>query len=241
MTHTFTRAALSLLALALLAGAALAQDPGTALSATSEASDQKAGSLLYYNAYTSDDSNPCAADTRVNIINTSRQSAITVHLFFVNSADCRTADSFICLTENQTASFRASDLDPGTTGFIVAVASTVDGFPIRFNFLIGDEYVKFASGHRANLGAIAFSKLNDTNQIIAPDNVLAQLNLDGNPAGTASYNRAPRVVAVDNIPARADGNDTLLILNAVGGDLSTASFVIGPLFGILYDDAETPL
>ena len=236
MAHTLTRAALSLLALVLLTGAALAQDPGTAFPATSEASDQKAGSLLYDNVYTSDATNPSNADTRINITNTSAFSAIAVHLFFINSADCRAADSFICLTENQTANFQTSDLDPGTTGFIVAVATTVDGFPVRFNFLIGDEYVKFATGHRANLGAVAFSKLNDAVLLVPPDNVLAQLNLDG-----VMYNRAPRVVAVDNIPSRADGNDTLLILNAVGGDLSTSSTILGNLFGILYDDAETPL
>ena len=239
MTHTLTRVALSLLTLLVMACAALAQDPGVAIPQESEASDQKAGSLLYYNAYTSDATNPTVADTRINITNTNSQSSVAVHLFFVNAANCQVADSFICLTENQTATFRTSDLDPGTSGYIVALATFSDGTPRRFNFLIGDEFVKFATGHFANLGAVAFSKLTDTN-VMSTDGTLAALFFDGLILA-GSYNRAPRQVAVDSIPSRADGNDTLLILNRVGGDLSTSAGTLGALFGILYDDAETPL
>jgi len=245
MTHTLTRAALSLLSLIILAGAALAADPGPGASpdATSEASDQKAGSLLYYNAYTSDAASPTAANTRINITNINQFTGVAVHLFFVNGSDCSIADNYICLTANQTGSFLATEMDPGSSGYIVAIASSSDGFPIQFNFLIGDEYVKYATGHAANLGAVAFAKRNNAN-FLSPDGTLAQLFFDGlNLAG--SYNRAPRVVALDNIPARADGNDTLLILNRVGGNLGIGAATltgggVGNLFGILYNDVETP-
>jgi len=243
MTHTLTRAALSLLSLVMLAGAALAADPGDALASNSEASDQKAGSLLYYNAYTSDAASPVAANTRINITNTNSFTGVAVHLFFVNGSDCSIADNYICLTANQTGSLLASEQDPGTSGYIVAIASSSDGLPIQFNFLVGDEYVKYATGHTANLGAVAFAKRNNAN-VVSTDGTLAALFFDGlNTAG--SYNRAPRVVALDNIPARADGNDTLLILNRVGGNLGIgAATLTGPglgnLFGILYNDVETP-
>ncbi len=78
-----------------------------------------------------------------------------MHVFFVEGTSCGVADTFICLTRNQTASFTTSDADPGTRGYIVAVAVNFRGQPINFNFLIGDEYVKYASGHAANLGAEA--------------------------------------------------------------------------------------
>ncbi len=55
-----------------------------------------------------------------------------------------------------------------------------------------------------------------------------------------SYNQAPRVLAVDNFPSTADGNNTLLILNRVGGDLRNGASTIGSLFGVMYDEAEQP-
>jgi hypothetical protein len=233
----FTKLIMALFAMMVMSAAAFAADPGLPLPVTSEASDQKAGSLLYYNAYTSSATNANTANTRINITNTSTAFGVAVHLFFVDGTTCSIADSYICLTPNQTASFLTSDVDPGVSGYIVALATDSNGLPAFFNFLIGDEYVKYATGHSANLGAIAFAKLNRAN-VVSTDGVLAALFFDGlNLAG--SYNRAPRVVAIDSLGSRADGNDTLLILNRVGGNLATGAGTLGALFGILYDDAET--
>jgi hypothetical protein len=209
--------------------------PGGIVPTTSEASDQKAGSLLVYNIYTSS-TDPTKQNTRINITNIHPTRPAFVHLFFV-AEGCAVADSYICLTATQTASFLASDLDPGTTGYLVAVA--VDGLrgcPTSFNYLIGDEYVKFNSGHAANLGAIAFSQLAGGIEMCDQNSVIATLRFDG-----ISYNRTPAVLALDNIGSRADGNDTLLILNRIGGNLGIGAASLGTLFGIFYDDAENAL
>src|SRR5215468_3218597 len=156
----FTHMLMAMLALLLMASVSFAADPGLLYPPTSEVSDQKAGSLLFYNVYTSGATSGAGQNARINITNTSTTSAAFVHLFFVDGSNCSVADSFICLTTNQTSSFLASDVDPGVTGYIVAVAShPVTGCPINFNFLIGDEYVKLSTGHQANLGAEAFSAI----------------------------------------------------------------------------------
>ncbi len=228
-----------LFALTLLASNAFAADPGLPFSVTGEASDQKAGSLLYFNVYTSGTTDAVRQNSRVSLTNTSGTASVSVHMFFVDGSNCSVADNYLCLTPNQTASFLASDVDPGITGYIVAVAVDADsGLPIFFNNLIGDVYVKFSTGHTANLPALAFSKINASN-VVSTDGSLAALFFDGlNLAG--SYNRAPRVVAVDSLADRASGNDTLLILNRVGGNLGTGAATLSTLFGLLYDDAETP-
>jgi pimeloyl-ACP methyl ester carboxylesterase len=211
--------------------------PGRSLAAHSEVSGQKSGSVLVYNIYTSSIGAPNTQNTRINLTNVHPTLSLAVHLFFVDGASCAVADSFLCLTPNQTASFQAWDIDPGTTGYLVAVATDLaTGCPINFNYLIGDAYVKFSSGHAANLGAEAIAALAGGLPACNANSPTAQLNLDG-----VSYNRVPRTLALDNIPSRADGNETLIILNRIGGNLGTGAATLTGLFGILYDDAESPI
>jgi hypothetical protein len=223
-----------LFALLALAVSALAADPGQGYPASSEVSDQKAGSILVYNIYTSAASGGNTQNTRINITNTNVTAAANVHLFFVSS-DCSIADSYICLTAAQTASFLASDVDPGVRGYILAVAVDDSGCPLTFNYLIGDEYVKFATGHAANLGAEAFASLGSL--LCDPNAPSVDINFSGAAGG---YNKLPRVLAVSNFPSRADGNDTMIIVNRIGGNYATGAATTGTLFGVIYDDGENP-
>jgi hypothetical protein len=209
--------------------------PGLPYGVTSPLSDQKAGSVLIYNIYTSG-SDPIRQNTRLSITNTDSARQAYVHLFFVDGTSCSVADSYLCLTPNQTTSFLASDLDPGTTGYLVAVATDAQGCPINFNFLIGDEYVKFQSGHAANLAAQSVSAIAGGQPFCNANASTAALAFDG-----VSYNVLPRTLAASNLPSRADGNDTMLILNRIGGNLGLGASSLGTIFGLLYDDTESGL
>lgn len=230
------RACLAFSALLLLTSVGLAADPGNAYPETSEISDQKAGSILLYNIYSSSSANPASTNTRFSITNTNAFSASFVHLFFVEGGTCSIADRYICLTATQTTVFLASEQDPNTTGYLVAVAvDGVLGCPINFNWLIGDEYVKFESGHFANLGAEAITAIAATPAACDANSTTAVLALNG-----LAYNYVPVVLALDNIGASGDGNNVRVWINRVGQNLVTGGSTTGTFFGILYDDAEVP-
>jgi len=190
--------------------------------------------VLFYPIYTSSASSPGDQDTRISITNADQQRSANVHLFFIDGATCNAADNYICLTENQTATFRTSDFDPGTTGFLIAIATNNLGCPTPLNSLMGEVYVKFSSGHKANLAADAALALN-----VPPScdetSFLTQLNFNG-----VDYSRLGRVLALSNIPDRASGNDTKLILNRIGGNFTVGSATLGSIFGIAYNDVESP-
>jgi len=208
--------------------------PGLAIPAVSQASDQKAGSVLVFPFYSSIATNSTRENTRFNLTNIEPTRRVAVHLFFVQDDSAPVADAYVCLTPNQTTSFIASDLDPDIAGYLIAIA--VDdrtGCPINFNFLMGDEFVKLNSGHAANLAAVAFSALTGAPPVCDSNSVTAEVRFDG-----VSYNAAPRALAVSNIASPVDGNSTLLVVDRLGGNLGTGVNTIGQLFGILYDDAE---
>ncbi len=211
-------------------------------------SDQRPGSVLIYPIYTSNVTNSTAQNTRISVTNTNAQRPAYLHLFFIDGTSCSVADNFLCLTPNQTTAFLISDLDPGVTGYIIAVAVDSKGCPTNFNYLIGDEYVKLSSGHAANLGAEAvpatfFTPVGGTPTdpyICSPTSNLATLIFDaGVPTATERhYARLGRVLAADNLPSRADANDTQLVVNRIGGNLGLGADTLGSLFGIFYNDSE---
>jgi predicted extracellular nuclease len=208
--------------------------PGLALPNSSEVSDQKAGSVLVYPFYSSDPISFKRENTRISLTNIHPQRRVTVHFFFIEDDSNSVADAFLCLTPNQTASFLLSDLDPGVSGFLIAIASDEGlGCPINFNFLIGDEYVKLASGHMANLAAEAFAAIAGAPVPCDESSTTAELKFDG-----VQYNAAPRTLAVDHLASPADGNTPLLILDRFDGNLASGLSTIGQLTGLLYDDME---
>ncbi len=198
-------------------------------------SDDKPGSLLLYNLYTSSSSGDAAQNTRLTLTNLG-PSTTFAHLFFVDGASCNVSDTFACLSPNQTSSFLASEVDPGVTGYVVALAVNEEGCPVSFNYLIGSAHVKFASGHSAQLNAQAVAALysgvlNNCTSSISE----TVIKLDG-----IDYGEAPATLVADTIFSQADKQSTMLIVNPVGGNFNSPDSVktIGTLSGQVFDEAE---
>ncbi|HMZ18161.1 MAG TPA: putative Ig domain-containing protein [Blastocatellia bacterium] len=214
---------------------ALAADPGIALPATAELSDQKPGSILFYNFFTSSAASPIVEDTEIHLTNTHSTLGVTVRMWLADGTSGLSGSLALSLNAGQATSFRLSDLLPGKRGYIMAAAvDSNSACPINFNYLIGEATIKFASGHQASLAAAAVSAI--ANTPTACNTSIATLNFDG-----VNYNKLPRASVLESVASLADGNSTYLIFNRVSGSLGPGGSLtaMGTLFGVLYSDGSS--
>jgi len=239
--HPLARLCWALLALFPLTLTAMAAEPSLRELADLRpaANAERPGSVLIFNIYTSDATKPETQNTSITVTNTHKQQSVAIHVFAIRGGDCSVADASICLTPNQTTTFLASEYDPGSTGYLVLIATDPrTGCPVGFNFLMGSEYVKFASGHTAALPAESIPALfSGALPGCQAGTGVAKLNFDG-----VDYAEAPNTLGVDKILSPGDGNSAMLVLNSLGGSLGIAGggvARIGDFTGRLFDDVET--
>lgn len=205
--------------------------PGLPIPPGSAGTGLQAGAVLIFNAYSS--AADRTHDSAISLTNTSPSEGVDLRLYLVDGQSGRVEDLLMTLTPNQTLRALMSDLDPGTTGFIIAVAVNVQGCPRDFNYLTGEVMVRFESGHAASLTALAIPAIASLTTICPPGSNSSTLSFDG-----TTYQQLPRTLAVNSIPSRLDGASTLLILNRIGGDLSSGINPLGSINGSLYNDLE---
>lgn len=230
--HNLTKLVFVLTALAWCSSAALAQVPSLNNPPEySVLSDYKPSSILIFPKYTSNASAPQLGDTQINITNTNQTQSIEIHLFAVDGSSCSVADAFISLTRNQTATLLMSDFDPGVTGYLIALA--VGGGPTKFNWLIGDEYIRETDGRQANIQAIGIAKISDQ-PVLDDGSGSAFLVFNG-----IQYEQLPAAIGLSSFNSQVTDSTQINLLTP------TSNLALGTpppstrLFVIVYNDVET--
>lgn len=204
----------------------------SAVSAAASAGDQKPGSALFFNRYTSSASSPSRENSMLSLTNTNPTAQAVVRLFLVDSATCQTQEVEICLAARQTISFQLSDLDPGVKGYAVAVAVNQAGEPIQFNWLTGavvfkQTAVNTGGTFTVSLGAIAIAKRKE-GAVPATSGNEAEMIFDD-----VNYDRLPAQVAYDGVPSQSNAMNTTIIslyrpiANLGGGAANSSAQITG--------------
>lgn len=193
----------------------------SAVSAAAAIGDQKPGSVLFFNRYTSSPTNALREDTTLNLTNTNPTAGGFVRLFLVNGATCQVQEVKVCLAARQTISIKMSDLDPGVKGYLVAVATNQAGEPTQFNWLTGNVVVKQPTGvgsFSGQLNAIAIAK-RKAGDLKAGANNEAEMVFDDD-----TYDRLPAQNAIEGVPTQtSNANQTTISLYRPVANLNTGT------------------
>jgi hypothetical protein len=176
-----------------------------AVSAAKAIGDQKPGSVLFFNRFTSSASNSLRENTLLSLTNTNVAASTFVRLFLISNASCEINELTLCLGAQQTTSVLLSDVDPGVTGYLIAIATDGSGRPHNFNWLIGQAVIKqpTATGAAtAVLGAYTVAKRRE-GALSADGNNLTEMIFDD-----LNYDRLPAQLAFDSVPSQVSGANT---------------------------------
>ncbi len=200
------------------------------VSAATRPGDQKPGSVLFLARYTSSASNPAREDSFISLSNTSPTDSVYVRLFLINGG-CQPFEYTLCLPPRRTTGLLASDLDPGSRGYMIAVACDASGQPIQFNWLSGSVQVKQPNPVNGlpfdiSLSAIAIAKR--SGGAVTAAGGKAEMAFDD-----TMYDRLPTQLAADDVQSQANGaNSTVITVfrplpNLAGGSPSATIHVTG--------------
>jgi hypothetical protein len=192
--------------------------------------DSRPGSVLFFNRYTSDPNNPQLSDTQINITNINPVENASVHLFFVDETSGSNADFKVSLTPNQTLSFLTSEIDPGITGHMIAVA-TNGSVPIQNNSLIGTALIRESDGHQVVLPAFPVAKISP-GPVAKGDDDDATLKFNG-----IEYERLPGSLAVTSFNSETADASSLIVYSPPS-DLISGSMEMINIYSLLFDDAQ---
>jgi hypothetical protein len=208
--------------------------PGTLAEVSSAPSAGQSGSVLIFPVISSNPIHPAMENTRISLTNTHSLEEIGVQIFSIDGKTGTVFNFSFCLKPNQTMRLLASDFDPATMGYLIAVAvNPTTGSPASFNYLIGSESVRFQSGHVAEVGAMAVNAVSASPVNSGVGATAALLEFDG-----VHYARLPRQIALNSFGSPADRNLTRIFVNAIGGDLSLEPAMLGQMSGTVYNDSD---
>ena len=200
------------------------------VSSASLLGDQKPGSLLFFNRYTSNASNLLSEDTTINLTNAHPATSVFVRLFLINGATCEPQKMELCLAAQQTVSYQMSDLDPGIKGYVVAVATNQLGEPIQFNWLSGNTIIRQSAANTSRpftsmVSAIAVAKRKE-GELKPGQNNEAEMIFDD-----VNYDRLPLQNAFDGVPSQVNAANATIFafyrpLPNLGGGPASATVQI---------------
>jgi len=188
------------------------------------------GSVLFFTRYTSDPNNPQLSDTQINITNVNPVDTVSVRLFFIDGGTGSNADFELSLAPNQTLSFLTSNIDPGITGYICAVA-TEGSVPVKNNSLFGTALIREADGRQVFLPAYSVAKLSP-GRVDKYDSDSARLRFNGE-----EYERLPGSLAITSFNSETADASSLVIFSPAA-DLISGSTEMMNVFTLLIDDAQ---